>query len=1375
MALIVNDNFEPTFSTKPVLDTSMVAGGTAYVETVTQLFVPGSIYQNKKFIKNGNLAVIRAKDTKNSTESKYYRANVLTDSSVINWVPAAMGEGGSGGMSDNTKKLVFDTEWDYQTGQGELSPDEFRDEFAYVTDNDVSTGWNGDTILLSFMYALNKLYKDFTILKRTVCNDFGGGNIADASSNLLTDITTDPSFGQGQGSLEIKWASDSSYNAEDTVIMVNGENIKEQLYPYEDLDSDGINPTDASGGEVYGVKHFHLKYALTYAEMVANQNQLVKYEPVLCLENNAIYYFNGKKMVITAGGGTVEPVNPVDPSTDIEEEITMAQILETLTSGQVSEIVFSDINDDSNSRKYSIGTSDGNIRVTEKKGITLQPSGDAVTSAKPLMLASTSSNPIGTLFINEVYAHSAVEEPLHDTTLPCSHNFIEIANVDPYNTIDLDDSGINIQYHDGEKWHQLFLHGHINPNSTYLIRGAQVAPQNAPTTVIDVSTFDMEWYEDGVLLAMNNAHGSLYLTTDPSIYSESQAAKENTGMATNPGGNLKPATGSSEVPSTYLDLFGWEPSNSQASEKTVAYEIAQFVEVGENRLYVRKFMMDRAKQAMATALNSRSNKKYMDFVDLRAGYLGNEKDFRPMASFEHKDIYTTRSFFREDRPYNVSVSFGIDAATTRCFNWISTADRDEYLFYREKGTANPWIVKKSYEKGDGQDPALRTIKGTYRNTPISELNGTEYDIYLPAYDRIKWETSGNTFVTTHKVIIKNGVTTDINGNPTPLTNSIKYFTDYTLTEESSSATQYTMGKEYEFICGPALYDKYGMVTGPDTPRCSEIQYFQVRPAITNMPWEFVQHTDEQGFRWKDYETWRRSADIIRAQFNPQWTIDTGDMTQNGNRLSEWIDYYEGGSNLFKGNDFRKTLTASGTVYSGKSAGVEQMNVVGNNDLAPVKDYILGDGNDNFSDLNKIEGKISPMQFAYFYCYELDVENPPVLFETVRVQPILDNPQTVDVQAVKCVIPSTYSFNYNNCHFVAICTEITAPAAVHIFNTDIETMNDKIEDWLQTDLSKYYKNALNPQTTATYPWCICYMHEMPYTILTDTVAAKAPDESSNANARSGGCKMNDYATKKYFLSEIMQNNHVRLVIGGHKHTHSHTWPLFENVTYTKDGVTKFSWEMTYEDLYSGEWERTVNSKQPVVMLPNNISDDVRKVFDKAFKNGTESIDTTVETLIARYPNNCVPYQVKAGQESTAPIYIMSQATANKVASNKEKPTFNIPWQKYYYKTPRSGTAEASAVLGEQLYPHFVRYVFTPDAENAENPGNITVNHYRVFKANFANEPASSKFFPQTELADPLATPANMTDSNNKNLTTALSETIYYTESFLSGDKYEAYKS
>ena len=67
-------------------------------------------------------------------------------------------------------------------------------------------------------------------------------------------------------------------------------------------------------------------------------------------------------------------------------------------------------------------------------------------------------------------------------------------------------------------------------------------------------------------------------------------------------------------------------------------------------------------------------------------------------------------------------------------------------------------------------------------------------------------------------------------------------------------------------------------------------------------------------------------------------INTGDMTQNGTRINEWLDYYDGGRNLFD--------------------HLEQMNCVGNNDLGNSYDLTaLGTGDD--------PGKSSP--HFYYMC------------------------------------------------------------------------------------------------------------------------------------------------------------------------------------------------------------------------------------------------------------------------------------------------------------------------------------------------------------------------------------------------------------------------
>ena len=106
-------------------------------------------------------------------------------------------------------------------------------------------------------------------------------------------------------------------------------------------------------------------------------------------------------------------------------------------------------------------------------------------------------------------------------------------------------------------------------------------------------------------------------------------------------------------------------------------------------------------------------------------------------------------------------------------------------------------------------------------------------------------------------------------------------------------------------------------------------------------------------------------------------INTGDMTQNGTRISEWYDYYEGGKTLFK--EF------------------EHMAVVGNNDLCNTNVNALGTGDD--------QGKSNSFYFHVFYCYDID--------ESVFV-PLVNNKY----------IPSLYFFDSKDYRFVNVNSEIT---------------------------------------------------------------------------------------------------------------------------------------------------------------------------------------------------------------------------------------------------------------------------------------------------------------------------------------------------------------
>ena len=71
--------------------------------------------------------------------------------------------------------------------------------------------------------------------------------------------------------------------------------------------------------------------------------------------------------------------------------------------------------------------------------------------------------------------------------------------------------------------------------------------------------------------------------------------------------------------------------------------------------------------------------------------------FTPKASFEHKNVCTDKTQLNIEKPNAVTVAFGIDMNTTRCFNWVSGGLFDEYVFIKQGAT---WVKFESYKEGD---------------------------------------------------------------------------------------------------------------------------------------------------------------------------------------------------------------------------------------------------------------------------------------------------------------------------------------------------------------------------------------------------------------------------------------------------------------------------------------------------------------------------------------------------------------------------------------------------------------------------------------------------------------------------------------------------
>jgi hypothetical protein len=257
--------------------------------------------------------------------------------------------------------------------------------------------------------------------------------------------------------------------------------------------------------------------------------------------------------------------------------------------------------------------------------------------------------------------------------------------------------------------------------------------------------------------------------------------------------------------------------------------------------------------------------------------------------------------------------------------------------------------------------------------------------------------------------------------------------------------------------------------------------------------------------------------------------------------------------------------------------------------------------------------------------------------------------------------------------------------------------EKIKEWCEKDISKYND----------YEWKIAYCHEMPFTIITDGVMSEFFDplknngkEVAEKNVR-GGSRIN-MVTKKsnqYWFSRFCQDNGIRLVMGGHKHTQAISWPIKENVKVDGSTVTYNSMkpiiQVTSEDLTND-----FNNATSLIEIVDNSSELNGQSFPNTwFMESSQNKETASETEISpTHLRNCHFCTFELVEKITAPIYSMSQATGYKHTSNKELPGAVIPWCRYYFPNKNGN------VNNEQRYPFFSIYNVSSD--------NITIDVKRI---------------------------------------------------------------
>lgn len=765
-----------------------------------------------------------------------------------------------------------------------------------------------------------------------------------------------------------------------------------------------------------------------------------------------------------------------------------------------------------------------------------------------------------------------------DSFSACSHNYVELANS---STKDINLNGIYLLYRAPgvDEWIPLALRGFIRAGSTFLIRGDRCSYKSNVT--LDVDSYDQLWKVNDKLIQFNSGGGCFYLVCSD----EGKFYKSSDKVSLAELAGYTPYS-SDDIPTGYIDFVGIKTRETtytipSEGNSPVSTEVK---DDPKDCIFVRSFPLDPCSQSQKTHDKKKSGALWTYINMSTKGsnafpyYTSKDKHlFVPKGSALSKNIFDCRSTFSSDKPNIFNITFGIQATdsgngATRCFNWVSVGYYDEYIEYKK--TSEDWSSsRKEYS----------ILKGnTYSDSNIRK--------FIDIYTRIKWVTTNGTSVTTHKVILR------------------------------------------ELTAG--TYD-VRVRRDSDDAYVGDVRQFTIRTdSEVNAGFTFAQTTDQQAFNFYEYQAWTKAAYAIHKNHPTiQFTINTGDMTQNGNRENEWLDYYDG----------RKDLN-----------NIEDMVTIGNNDLCGTIPYELGDGSAG-------KYKINHKNIQYYYCFELS-ENNPAMFtykHTDRLdKELLGDIISSDETNFTYYMPSLYSFNYGNYHFICLNSEFAPNTYQCYYNSpDIADLFKQhafynMYKWLEKDYDSSRNN-------------IAYMHELPFCIVVGnastgiatarTIAngsklnnsfvdgiSKTPEAADNTASFVGGCN----------FSEFFQTHNIKLCLGGHKHTYSLSYPTKENIS-NSDGTRK------------------VNYNSPIV--------------DESGNDGV--------------------------------TYAMCQATGYKLVSNKELPGQGIPWLRKYFPMLADNKASTS-----QYYPMYSVFtasqgsvsmqsytVYNIYSENGTTPTNFNINN------------------------------------------------------------------
>lgn len=1106
---------------------------------------------------------------------------------------------------------------------------------------------------------------------------------------------------------------------------------------------ESVNPNDNT--DRYKVAHITIRSIATYQDLVEIKDELPENELIYVETGNTLYIKNGYKIKKLGLGGSSTPEDPeiIDTMTNKELIETLKQMgivyenySENATSGdydlQLAALDSVTFINQTTGKKFDISIDAyGQLKSVEQTEDSLDKQLEKIASQNMSLVseAYTGPNTDGAGFdirgfngrlnfaldnlkkiengeSTQTYESLATQDmklnsdririasiyaPLKsDKIFGCSHGFIEIENSGDK---DFYLDGCSIYYTDQTDTYSLPLTGIIPAGGTYLIRCKEFAdPKYSPNVYITVDTYDIEWWiqtENGPEL-LDTSLDTTKITSYALVHLDETMPELTKDIklfltVTDGASTIKNQTAwnhlTNEISSkikTNKIVYSYDPHLVDAitlnGSNNSNWSVNNFKTIKSNSIYKNTFELDPAKQAYngfnmyessrvrwnkpgTDSQTLELNKEYIEFPKTKeVKYV---KDYTPKASFEHKNVCTDKTQLDMEKPNMPTVSFGIDIFKTRCFNWISCGLYDEYVFLKQdNGT---WKKFASYTS-ISDEPTRKTgypQRYEYQNSEIAD-GYTAVDINNSTYARFTFNLPANgTQITAHKCII------DVQ-DPNEILSEPKVFT---------------------YVVGRA--DKNG---NPDVNHCSKELTFTIYPR-TYVP-RIYQITDQQGFHWIEYQVWAAAALKVLDKINEDQSreniipilINTGDAVQAGCRINEWLDYYIGGECLFD--------------------HLEQMEIVGNNDLCGTDITFLGTGDD--------EGKSNSFFYSLFYCYQMDPAIPTLI-------------KGLNNQKIK-YIPSLYYFEYNNLNgnklrFVNVNSEITYVNSRDWFDLKLgtDTGNKYIinpyNGYCLSDDSKYTSHEYvidggsytlsynsdpsrtisgihmvsiyemiyrmlqaNDQTSTTKYIVAC--HEMPFTVVThaNMKITTKKDYRSASGTSLVGSHLNQLISSEvgagtYWFSRLLEYKGVKLCIGGHKHTYCYTYPLREYYIYGNN-ISSIDAPMTMESTLKNDSVQWIvgsgDNAQNTSKLP--ITKRTQESLDSVLGNSNYNTDYFIPTTIADVNDN-----------NNFVTYFMCQATGYKLTSNKELPT---PIQAFTQVLPQTKPGNDSDTPdANQKYPMF----------------------------------------------------------------------------------------